>query len=141
MRWTGVPPSPSTDAGAPLAPLGLARQAIEGGAADMRHRTNIVDREMIGIAGGEKLQRMRQAFVMGRVGPGPSLIDSARFGRGNPFDLAFPDEVRLKLSNASQDRDQEFTNRSGRVDDSAAHIEDDQRHPRSVKIAMVLGFL
>ena len=41
----------------------LAGGAIAGGSADLGHGANIVDREMIGIAGGQEFQRMGQAFV------------------------------------------------------------------------------
>lgn len=40
---------------------------------------------------------MGEAFVMHGVGAGAPLVDSPRFGRRNTFDLAFLDEVRLKL--------------------------------------------
>ena len=41
----------------------LAGGAIAGGPADLGHGANIVDREMIGITGGQEFQRMVQAFV------------------------------------------------------------------------------
>ena len=107
----------------------LAGRAIEGGPADLGHGTNIIDRQMIGIAGGEEFQRMSETFVIGRVGPGTSLVDPTGFGRGNAFELTFLDQIGLKFGNPGQHRDEELANRGGRVDHIPAHIQDDERHP------------
>ena len=47
---------------------------------------------------------MGQAFLMHGVSPGTSLVDPQRFGRGNAFNLALLDEVRLKFGNPGQHR-------------------------------------
>jgi len=78
----------------------LLRHAIERGPTHLRHRTNILDREMIGVSVGQEIQGMHQAWVMRRIGSGASVIDPPSFCGRNPFNLALVNEIRIKLGNA-----------------------------------------